>query len=209
MDRIEPISWGIRTRGLALAKPDPGEIAIRAGAVRLRRFNGDDIEPLSALFADDEVTRYLALDAMRLEDARDFATEFVADSASEFAAQGCGAMAITADGLDNLVGYAGVRPLPDRTTALELMYAVAPASRGQGHATRAAAAILAWAFERFDSLAEVLAMARAENDASLAVLRRLGMRRCGVTERYYDCPLELFVMDRHDPTRGELERLTE
>lgn len=173
----------------------------------LRRFCSSDLNALGALFADPEITRYLALDDMGCDIALDFAAEFIGGSEEEFASHGSGALAVTIQGQDELIGYAGARPLPDRTRALELMYAVQRAMWGRGYATEAAAAVLHWAFVTFDDLREVLAMVHSDNMASLAVLRRLGMRPQGLTDHYYDMTLALYAMRRDAAARQQLARL--
>ena len=170
----------------------------------LRRFCSGDLRALAALFADPEITRYLALEDMARDVALDFAAEFIDGSDEEFASHGSGALALTVQGGEELIGYAGVRPLPDRTRALELMYAVQRPMWGKGYATEAAAAVLQWAFATFADLHEVLALVHADNAASLAVLRRLGMRSRGLTERYYDLSLALYVMQRDAAARQRL-----
>lgn len=55
-----------------------------------------------------------------------------------------------------------------------LSYALTPTARGQGFATEAAEAAIAWAFGAND-VCNIRAVVRPANTASIAVLRRLGM----------------------------------
>jgi [ribosomal protein S5]-alanine N-acetyltransferase len=55
-----------------------------------------------------------------------------------------------------------------------LYWAIDPVHQGQGFATEAAGALIAWAFEHL-SLARIVATTTHENEASIAVMRRLGM----------------------------------
>lgn len=61
---------------------------------------------------------------------------------------------------------------------------------GRGYATEAAAAVLAHAFEH--GLDRVVAVTHADNAASQAVCRRIGMTHRGTTDAYYDTTCELF-----------------
>lgn len=68
-------------------------------------------------------------------------------------------------------------PQPNQrfTPAFGLYWAIAPAFQGQGHATEAARAMLAYAFQHL-GLKQVLATTSYDNLASQAVMRHLGMR---------------------------------
>jgi RimJ/RimL family protein N-acetyltransferase len=68
-----------------------------------------------------------------------------------------------------------------------------PDSWGHGYATEAARAMLQKGFA--DGLSEIFAVVRPENEASLAVCRRLGMTPLGRTSRWYDVELEAFRAD--------------
>ena len=76
-----------------------------------------------------------------------------------------------------LVGIAGLQPL-DGGPDVELTYALAPDAWGRGYATETGAAALGFAFEEA-GLERVVAIARPENGASVAVLRKLGLRGLG------------------------------
>lgn len=56
-----------------------------------------------------------------------------------------------------------------------LYWATAPAERGQGYATEAAAALIAFGFEQ-QKLARIVATTEHANLASISVMRKLGMR---------------------------------
>lgn len=78
---------------------------------------------------------------------------------------------------DRLVGIAGLQPL-DGGPDVELTYALEPAAWGAGFATEAAAAALAFGFEQAQ-LERIVAIAKAQNVASVRVLDKLGLRRTG------------------------------
>jgi len=62
-----------------------------------------------------------------------------------------------------------------RTMEMGLFWALSPAAQGQGYATEAAAALVDWAFEGL-LLERLVATTEHDNAASIAVMRRLGMR---------------------------------
>jgi len=62
-----------------------------------------------------------------------------------------------------------------RTMEMGLFWAISPDAQGQGYATEAAAALVDWAFEGL-LLDRLVATTEHDNAASIAVMRRLGMR---------------------------------
>ncbi|HEX2203726.1 MAG TPA: GNAT family protein [Longimicrobium sp.] len=84
-------------------------------------------------------------------------------------------LAITLPGTGEVIGNVGVRkPSPEARIA-ETGYELAPAHWGRGYATEAALALVGWGFAEL-GLHRVHAHCVAENDASVRVLRKLGMR---------------------------------
>lgn len=77
-----------------------------------------------------------------------------------------------------LLGHLGLRPLPELGGETELLYMLDSDVWGRGLATEGGAAALRAAFGPL-GLRRVIALARPENAASLAVMRKLGMRREG------------------------------
>ncbi|MBG0567598.1 GNAT family N-acetyltransferase [Actinoplanes aureus] len=73
----------------------------------------------------------------------------------------------------------------------EIGWHLHPDAWGNGYATEAANAVLAYAARM--GLPTVLAVSYPENTASQAVCRRLGMRHLGQTDRYYNLTCELFT----------------
>jgi ribosomal-protein-alanine N-acetyltransferase len=77
-----------------------------------------------------------------------------------------------------LIGSAGFKDLPDEFGTVELGYGLVPAYRGRGYATEAARALIDWAFAH-PAVRRATAECLRDNDASIRVLERLGMRRVG------------------------------
>ncbi|WP_433826019.1 GNAT family N-acetyltransferase [Actinoplanes sp. CA-015351] len=72
----------------------------------------------------------------------------------------------------------------------EIGWHLHPDAWGQGYATEAANAVMAYAAR--SDISPVLAVTNPANTASQAVCRRLGMRHVGQTDRYYNMTCELF-----------------
>jgi RimJ/RimL family protein N-acetyltransferase len=67
---------------------------------------------------------------------------------------------------------------------------------GHGYATEAAGALLAAALRDLD---RVVAVTYPDNTASQRVCERIGMRRVGPTDAYYNVRMELFVTPTEEP----------
>ncbi len=77
-----------------------------------------------------------------------------------------------------VAGHCGFHGPPRAVGRAEIGYTVFPAHRGQGLATEAAAALVAWAWERGEMT--VFASVAPANLASLAVVRKVGFVQTGV-----------------------------
>ncbi len=99
-------------------------VEILTSRLLLRRFAQTDLPALAHLFADTAVQEYLAVGLMGPKGARAFAETFIRASDDEWREGGCGVMAMVprggGDGAGNatLVGYCGLRHLPDRISAM-------------------------------------------------------------------------------------------
>jgi ribosomal-protein-alanine N-acetyltransferase len=101
----------------------------------------------------------------------------------------------------DLVGCAGLRPVPGREDALELGFHLRAEHWRQGYATEAARAVIAWAFaDRGASL--LVAGHHPDNDASRRTLLRLGFRYTGDV-RYAPTGLD---HPTYELTAAELDR---
>lgn len=79
----------------------------------------------------------------------------------------------------------------DEHGEVEIGWHLHPDAWGHGYATEAARAVLAHGFAA--GLSEIIAVAHTNNDASIAVMQRLGMTDHGVVEKWYDEPSRCFV----------------
>lgn len=82
------------------------------------------------------------------------------------------------------------KPLPGEGGEIEVGWHLHPDSWGHGYATEAGRWALAHGFAH--GIPVIYAVVRPDNERSLAVVRRLGMRPLGRTDRWYDQELELF-----------------
>ena len=99
--------------------------------------------------------------------------QVIDDSERDFAATGYGLWLVFERETSGLAGTAGLRPLED--LGIEILYSLTAQARGKGYATEAAGAVLDYALGVL-GLPEVLAEIDAGNQASVAVVTRLGMR---------------------------------
>jgi ribosomal-protein-alanine N-acetyltransferase len=93
-----------------------------------------------------------------------------------------------------VIGEAGLYPMNGTGPDIELGYAFGTAWWGKGYATEAGQAILNAAFEHLDA-PRVVAVAKAENTASLHVLEKLGFRPEGERDAW-GSRQRFFVRDR-------------
>lgn len=98
-----------------------------------------------------------------------------------------------------LLGHLGLRPLPELGGETELLYMLDSGAWGRGLATEGAAAALRAAFGPL-GLRRVVALARPENAASVAVMRKLGMRFEGETRVF---GLQAVRYAAHAPPPGD------
>ena len=77
-----------------------------------------------------------------------------------------------------VIGDVGFMGPPDETGAVSVGCGIAPDARGQGYATEALSAVLAWAREQ-SGLTCVLADTTRSNSAAQRLLERVGLHRIG------------------------------
>ncbi|HEX9990636.1 MAG TPA: GNAT family N-acetyltransferase [Chloroflexia bacterium] len=78
-----------------------------------------------------------------------------------------------------IIGDIGFQEPPNDNGTVEMGYSIVPAYRKRGYATEAGRAIIAWAFSR-PEVKRVIANCLQDNQASIRVLEKLGMKRMGV-----------------------------
>jgi [ribosomal protein S5]-alanine N-acetyltransferase len=86
------------------------------------------------------------------------------------------------------IGGAGFKGPPDSTGAVEIAYGIAASFQGQGYATEAAAALVAFAFET-PQVEQVRAHTLPSSNASTRVLVKCGFRHVGTVDDPDDGPV--------------------
>ncbi len=149
---------------------------LETARLRLRRFQSDDLAPFMAYRNDPEVARYQSWESISLAEAQTF---IEAERAAHLGNPGDGAqIAIELKESGKLIGDCYFRIEVDNPQQAEIGYTLASGAQGRGLATEAVTAWLTYAFNAFD-LHRVIAIVDCENQRSIALLERLGMRREG------------------------------
>jgi RimJ/RimL family protein N-acetyltransferase len=111
-----------------------------------------------------------------------------------------GVWAVQVRDTDKIAGSVLLLPLPEPSDGspsrgeVEIGWHFHPDSWGFGYATESAKAVLEHGFSR--GLEEIVAIAYPDNAPSLAVMRRLGMRRQGRTNKWFGFEAELYMSRR-------------
>jgi RimJ/RimL family protein N-acetyltransferase len=139
----------------------------------LRSWRASDIEPWAQMNADPEVRQYLGHVLTREQSAA---------SAAHFQAQlderGFGFWAVEVRGTGEFIGFTGLDQVDEGLpfTGIEIGWRLARTAWGNGYATEAALASLAFGFQAL-ALPEILAVTTVGNLRSQAVMGRIGMTR--------------------------------
>ena len=139
-----------------------------------RRWRADDLEPFAAINADPLVMQHMPAPLSRAQSAA-----LIERIERCFEEHGYGLWAVELPARIALAGFVGLAPVDAELAfapAVELGWRLAPACWGQGIATEAGAAALAFAFEEL-GLSHLVAYTAAVNLRSRRVMERLGMRR--------------------------------
>jgi RimJ/RimL family protein N-acetyltransferase len=150
---------------------------IETPRLRLRRWQAGDAAPWAAMCADPQVMATIG--PLQTPDEAE-ATMARLDAGIARDGHGFWALERRADGA--FLGFCGIKPGPEATPIAglpEIGWRLARAAWGQGLASEAAAACLAWAWANRDWPA-VFAITTPGNARSLAVMTRLGMAEVAV-----------------------------
>ncbi|MET9515823.1 GNAT family N-acetyltransferase [Streptomyces sp. NPDC002994] len=146
---------------------------LRTDRLVLRGWRESDLGPWAAMNADPEVREYFP-DVLTGERAEASAARFQADLDQ----RGWGWWAVEVQATGEFIGFTGLDPVDEGMpfAGVEAGWRLARAAWGNGYATEAARAAVAFGFERV-GLTEILAVTTATNLRSQAVMRRIGMTR--------------------------------
>ena len=149
-----------------------------------------DLDRLFDIYSRWEVAQWLGVRPRALADraeAQTLATRFAARSEPD-PTFGVWAIEVRESGV--VAGTVLLVPLTGGTGQIEVGWHLHPDSWGHGYATEAASGALDRAFAA--GVAEVFALVRPGNDASVAVCRRLGMTAVGRTTKWTGVEREAF-----------------
>ncbi|HAL47272.1 MAG: GNAT family N-acetyltransferase [SAR202 cluster bacterium] len=142
----------------------------------LRHFRDSDLEPFLAHRNDPEVSRYQIWDSIDRQEASDFIQEQMSRQPG-VAGQGF-QFAVEMNSTGELIGDCYLKIKDEDWRQAEIGVTLAPEHQGAGFAAEAVSSVLDYVFTELN-LHRVVAVTDCENDASVALLERLGMRREG------------------------------
>ncbi|MGB3810039.1 MAG: GNAT family N-acetyltransferase [Parvibaculum sp.] len=172
---------------------------IRTERLILRPWRDEDFDAFAAMSADPEVMEFL----LPLPD-RAASDEVARLLKAHIETHGFGFWAVEAPGIAPFIGFTGllnVRPDAPYAPAVEVGWRLARSHWGNGYATEAARAALAYGFKEL-GLDEIVALTVPANIRSQQVMQRLGMTRNETDD--FDHPR---VPDGHVLKRHVLYRL--
>ncbi|MFZ0635806.1 MAG: GNAT family N-acetyltransferase [Candidatus Acidiferrales bacterium] len=149
---------------------NPRTAHLETARARLEPWRMEDWRAFHLISTDTEVMRFITGGAPWSEAQTQ---EFVARQMRHFAGREYCLWKLSLKSSGELAGFCGIQPL-DGTEEIEIGWWLAKNHWGQGIATEAAREVSRDAFTRV-GLERVVAIARAENSASLAVMKKLGM----------------------------------
>lgn len=146
-----------------------GTEILRTPRLLLRTFRAGDLPLYAALNADPRVAEWLGGPLSRAD------SDGIAEWAQErWAADRLGLLAVERRSDGSFLGMCGLHRLRDRPDDVEIGWRLAYEHWGQGYATEAAQAWLAYGFRTL-GLPRVISVTDEPNVRSLAVMRRLGL----------------------------------
>jgi RimJ/RimL family protein N-acetyltransferase len=151
---------------------------VETDRLTLRRPRPDDLDGLAAVFARPEVFRYPYGRGWN----RNETLSFLNRQQENWESQGFDLWIVVERATSRLVGYAGLSVptfLPEILPAVEVGWRFDPDVWGRGYATESATAALDQAFTTL-GLDEVCSLPQVDNEPSVRVAERLGMRRAAV-----------------------------
>ena len=156
--------------------------ALETPRLRLRPFDPADHAAHATIYADPDVTRFLPGGPFLGDVAAARSARSLAHFAAHWAQHGWGVWAVVDKATEAVIGQCGLNHLPDGSD-VELLYALARGSWGQGLATEAGRAALDHGFDTV-GLPRIVAVTRPEHRASRRVMEHLGMAHEGDRELF-------------------------
>lgn len=136
----------------------------------LRMPTPDDAPALFRILSDAEFRRYLPAQQPTLEKVE----AGVGRMLNHWAERGYGQWILSPKNSPELLGYCGLRLLPE-TGEVEILYGIDKPYWGRGLVTEAAKATLRYGFQRAE-LPRIIALAHPQNAATQRVMQKAGLR---------------------------------
>lgn len=147
---------------------------LETARLTLRPLGADDLDALVALHAEEPFWHYPLGRAMTPEET----TRFLERTLAHYDDSGFGLSAVVLRESGALMGWAGLAVpnfLPELLPAVEVAWRLGERFWGQGYATEAGAAWVDYGFGTL-GLDRIVSICQPENEASYAVMMRIGMR---------------------------------
>jgi RimJ/RimL family protein N-acetyltransferase len=166
-----------------MVTPDRSFERLETPRLALRRSHGGDAEAIAAYRSDPEVHRYQGWERTDTEGVR----EEIEAMASRAPGEPDGWVQFSVESLETgrLVGDVGMSPAEGEPGVMKIGYTMDPAFQGQGYATEAVRALVAYAFDTLGADV-VRAYASAENLPSIRVAEKAGLTLVERFERTYE-----------------------
>jgi RimJ/RimL family protein N-acetyltransferase len=147
--------------------------AITTDRLILRRFTKTDEATFVKIITNPEVYRFLG-DGKGLDDelAKKIMTAYMYQR---------GIFAVVEKTSNRLIGWSGIRMIPDGR--IELLYGYDPELWGKGYGTEAGKAVLEYGKANLE-IDELIAMAYPENPGSIGIMKKLGFASIGQEEHF-------------------------
>lgn len=155
----------------------------------LRKFEDGDVDGIFDMRRDPEVMRFISDVQTEREESEAWMTRI----SSLWQSEGIGYCALVEKSTSEVAGWCGLWKIPE-TKEIEVGYAVAKRKWGNGYATEAAAAMVGHGFGSL-GLDRIVAVAFPENEASIKVMRKLGMEYV-MTGEFYGKELVQYAISR-------------
>jgi RimJ/RimL family protein N-acetyltransferase len=159
----------------------PDEIIpeVETDRLLLRAFIPEDLDPFTNIVADPQVMEHATYSGQAM--SRSQAWNWLCMMLGHWHMRGFGIWAVAEKDSGLLIGRIGLQHL-EWFDEVELVWMLTPAAWGKGYATEGAAAAVRFGFERL-KLPLLSAVIHPENERSIKVADRLGMRKVEELER--------------------------
>ncbi len=158
---------------------------------------GDFEELYAIIWSDPAVMRFVSDGQTRTRERAWAGYEKMLATYSE---SRMGPLMLTETASGRLAGECGVMPAPGADAEIELFYTLGKDFWGRGLATEAVRAVLAYAMSPSKDgglgLDRLIGITYPDNIPSQRVLSKIGMKRMGLTDKFYNIQSVWFVIER-------------